>query len=397
MTIFLFHKGNADLFIEHLSKSLIELDGANVESILASKAEEKVLKLIEIIDASIDEVECVERTLDEYEEIMSLIRESMEKMGEKNTMIEIANKNNLKLLQELEKVISQLDINQSQQIALTETDLNSLQGIQAAKESGRILFNAINADLDPELMRLSAVQDQKKRFDKWKSKFCNTISRHLNNLFIHLGNDLGEYHQNSSNDLKLPKHSHHRELDSYQELMHLLKVMDISFYEALSKVYTTSICKVYERDLRHFFDQSKSMVSKNHMSDELNTSISSKSKIQLVKVPVYGILGIPKDQWSPILVDCSERKRFDAIFEKVLNEIDPIALAEQMFCVNFFQLDAVSPSSVKKSITATTPKESSAQPRKINDEVRKMMGELFGTLESELLSFIMNYEKLDPL
>jgi len=51
----------------------------NIESILTSKAEEEVLSLIQIIDSAIDEVECVERTLDEYEEIMSLIRESMEK------------------------------------------------------------------------------------------------------------------------------------------------------------------------------------------------------------------------------------------------------------------------------------------------------------------------------
>lgn len=376
-----------------------------MESILASKAEDKVLSLLQIIDAAIDEVESVERTLDEYEEIMSLIRESMEKMGEKNSMIEIANKNNLKLLQELEKVIGQLDVPHIHQVALTtETDLTSIKGIQVAKDSGKTLLNAMNADIDPILLRLLAVQDQQKRFEKWKSKFCNTISRHLNNLFIHLGNDLGEHQvMNSSSDLKLSKHNHHRELNPYEELMHLLKVMDNNSYQALTRVYTNSLSKVYERDLRQFFEHAKYIVTRNHVNDESNSSLSSKTKLQVVKVPVYGILGIPKDQWTSTLIDSSERQRFDTIFEKVLTEIDPVALNEQIFCVNFFQLDVLSPTSNSKNISftvATPNKESSSsslQPRKINEEVRKMMGELFGTLESELLSFIINYEKLDPL
>jgi hypothetical protein len=394
---------HADLFIEYLSKNLIELDGANVESILASKAEEKVLSLMQIIDSAIDEVESVEKTLDDYEEIMSNIRDSMEKMGEKNSMIEIANKNNLKLLQELEKVIAQLDISHAHQIALAETDLASMRGLQAAKDAGKALQNAMNADIDPTLLRLSAVQDQRKRFDKWKAKFSNAITRHLNNLFIHLGNDLGE-HQSSS-DLKLPKHNHHRELGAYQELMHLMKSMDYNSYEALTKVYTSSLCKVYERDLRQFFDQAKNIVMKNHQHDEMNTSVSSKSKLQSIKVPVYGILGIAKDQWSSTIVDATERQRFDAVFEKVLTEIDPVALNEQLFCISFFQLDVLSPtSSSKTNPFAITPNKDGSAPtsqkrldRQINEEVRRMMSELFGILESELLSFIVNFEKLDTL
>lgn len=45
---------------------------------------------------------------------------------------------------------------------------------------------AMNAEIHPALVRLQAVQDQRKRFDKCKNKFSQTITRHLNNLFIHL-------------------------------------------------------------------------------------------------------------------------------------------------------------------------------------------------------------------
>lgn len=394
------------MFIEHLTKNLIELDGANVESILASKAEEKVLSLMQQIDSAIDEVETVEKALDEYEEIMSNIRDSMEKMGEKNTMIEIANKNSIKLLNELEKVVSQLDLPHSYQLALTETDLTTIKGLQTAKDAAKALQNAMSScEIDPALLRLSAVQDQRKRFDKWKAKFSSTISRHLNNLFIHLGNDLGETMSSHRDDLKLPKHHHHRELGAYQELMHWMKAMDPNAYEALTKVYTSSLSKVYERDIRQFFDQSKHQVTKNHVHDEMNTSISGKSKLQ-PKASLYGILGLPKDQWSSTAVDSNERQRFDSVLEKVLTELEPIALNEQMFCINFFQLDVLSPTSSTKnapSLAVTPNKDTSLNipqkrlDRQINEEVRRMMSELFGILENELVSFIVNFEKLDTL
>jgi len=35
--------------------------------------------------------------------------------------------------------------------------------------------------------------------------------------------------------------------------------------------------------------------------------------------------------------------------------------------------------------------------RQINEEVRRMMGELFGVLELELINFILSFEKLDSL
>jgi carbon monoxide dehydrogenase subunit G len=35
--------------------------------------------------------------------------------------------------------------------------------------------------------------------------------------------------------------------------------------------------------------------------------------------------------------------------------------------------------------------------KQINEEVRRMMGDLFGCLESELVSFIAYYEKMDSL
>lgn len=55
------------------------------------------------------------------------------------------------------------------------------------------------------------------------------------------------------------------------------------------------------------------------------------------------LLGIEKDQWPEF--DANERLRFHQIFERVLSQLEPVVLAEQQFCVTFFQLDIVSPTS----------------------------------------------------
>lgn len=79
------------------------LDQENVHSVLSS--EHKVEQLMLKLDEGITEAERVEAKLDSYDEILCHIRDTMEKMEEKNLMIEIVNKNNQKLLLELEKVI----------------------------------------------------------------------------------------------------------------------------------------------------------------------------------------------------------------------------------------------------------------------------------------------------
>ena len=50
-------------------------------------------------------------------------------------------------------------------------------------------------------------------------------------------------------------------------------------------------------------------------------------------------------------VESSDREKFDATLEKVLAELEPVALQEQMFCINFFQLDVLSPTSKNTQTT----------------------------------------------
>lgn len=55
-----------------------------------------------------------------------------------------------------------------------------------------------------------------------------------------------------------------------------------------------------------------------------------------------GLLGVEQDQWG-VEYDPAERTRFDQVLERVLAQLEPVCLSEQNFCVSFFQLDVVSP------------------------------------------------------
>jgi len=116
-------------------------------------------------------------------------------------------------------------------------------------------------------------------------------------------------------------------------------------------------------------------------------------------------------------VESADRIRFDALLEKVLAELEPIALQEQLFCINFFQMDVISPTTKNTQTTlemektvdmsqsvisgAVSPSAEGVPQkridRQINEDVRKLMMGLFGCLEPELVSFIQSFERVDSL
>lgn len=121
---------------------------------------------------------------------------------------------------------------------MEDADLTNPQGLKLAIEAGNALRDAMNSQLHPALLRMSAVQEQRKRFEKYRNKFSFIIARQLNNLFIHYGNHRGES-EHRADGLVLPQHTGiHKELIEYAELMHWAKV-----HTEMMKFYF--VCKNY--------------------------------------------------------------------------------------------------------------------------------------------------------
>lgn len=94
---------NAEAFMEVLARDLSLLDGENVQVVLSS--EKQVDALMDQLETAIKEADKIEQRLDGYDEILCHVRDTMEKMEKKNSMIGVVNNNNMKLFGEIENVV----------------------------------------------------------------------------------------------------------------------------------------------------------------------------------------------------------------------------------------------------------------------------------------------------
>lgn len=388
---------NAELFMETLSKDLSILDGENVQSVLAS--ETRVTQLMNSIEAAINEASIVEARLAAYDEALGRIREVMARVGQKNQAIHTANNNARLLLDQLNTVISQLDISPTHQRILSEAELPGEK--EQLSQAGAALLKAITAPLPPGLDKLSAVTEQKRRLDKLKAKFSVIVARHLNNLFIHLGNDVGDMSV-SMTDLILPTHQAvHHELEPYTELMQLLRALDNKAFIQLTKVYTDTMSKLYKRDLKRFFEEAKNKLINKRFQANTSRSSGQKAEDLLNPAPICLLSG---EVWAPV----GDGNLLDSLLDCMLSQMQPVCLAEQAFCISFLQLDSVlSPSKSSEmeetdnasngaaspgSVTSTASKKLE---RQVNEEVRATMAAIFPSLETELNNFIAFLDKID--
>ena len=120
-----------------------------------------------------------------------------------------------------------------------DPDFKDPHKLNAAIRAAKALEKALNVEgFDPKLRQLAAVQDQLKLCGKRRDKFSKSITMHLKNLFVHVGNDTDNLVNNDASQLKLTKRRRsHRELERYAELVHWLKTMDPPSYASLQSTY----------------------------------------------------------------------------------------------------------------------------------------------------------------
>ncbi|KAL7644538.1 UNVERIFIED_CONTAM: hypothetical protein RMT77_004074 [Armadillidium vulgare] len=408
---------DAEAFAEQLSKDLTMLDGANIHSMMASESQVKAL--MEMIDAALLEADKIEKRLNNYDEILLYVKDSIEKMAEKNFFIEQTNANNRQLLETVNQLITQLEFPQEYEKFLTNPAFQ-INNLTPVIEAAKALETVIDAQIPPHLIHLQAVKDQKKRFERLRSEFSKHLARNLNNLFIYHGNDPGESLSFHAEKLALPRHSNiHNELMPYAPLMHWMRNLDPKAFQKLRQTYSNSMSKLYERDIKIFFDEAKQPIAggKRLRGSGSSQDIAGMSgvagKLTSLSHSRTGVgaalLGIERDQWGGEL-DASERQKFDQIFEQVLSELEPVCLAEQEFCISFFNLLSSSEPKGANTSTASTPGSNTSEEsgsntpsdssrrhplKQVSREVRLMMSELFTNLEQQLTSFVNTFYRAD--
>ncbi|XP_059057396.1 exocyst complex component 1 [Achroia grisella] len=251
------------------------------------------------------------------------------------------------LLAELEATFGWLDAPPLRAPA-AEPALGCAEGRARALRAALAVRAALRAERDqpPARLRLAAVRERLRRLARLRDQLAAALARHLNNTLIHLGNEAnlaGEGAQDGR------PHRHHAELLPYAPFMRWLKQMDEKAFEALEKVYAGTWARVYERELRAACEQARAAL-----------------------------------QAAP-------PERADPLLDAVLTTVEGICNTEQDFCAQFFFLDV----DVKAESDDEKSERGDACARAGGD-TRRLMAELFPSLEQELVALVGHIERHDP-
>lgn len=408
---------NAEAFAEKLSRELQVLDGANIQSIMAS--EKQVNILMQLLDEALKEVDQIEGKLSSYEEMLQSVKEQMDHISESNHLIQLSSSNNVKLLSEIEFLVNHMDLSKGHIKALQEGDLASSRGIEACTNAAEALLQCMNVALRPGHEMLQSVKQQQQLFADLREQFARRLASHLNNVFVQQGCDQNSTLVQHSVELTLPSHHpFHRDLLHYAKLMEWLKNTDYTKYDGLTKNYMDYLSRLYEKEIKDFFEVAKikmTVMSKEGKKFGLHGSAGklTGSTSSLNKLSVQGS-GNRRSQSSSLLdmgnmsasdLDVADRTKFDKIFEQVLTELEPLCLAEQDFISKFFKLPQhqslpgalVSDTEEADGGTNSRPHvpggQLSASSEK--DMVRQMMTKIFRCIEVELNNLIALGDKID--
>ncbi|XP_027532224.1 exocyst complex component 1 isoform X1 [Neopelma chrysocephalum] len=441
---------NAEAFAEKLSRELQVLDGANIQSIMAS--EKQVNILMKLLDEALKEVDQIELKLSSYEEMLQSVKDQMDQISESNHLIHLSNTNNVKLLSEIEFLVNHMDLAKGHIKALQEGDLTSSRGIEACTNAADALLQCMNVALRPGHDMLHAVKQQQQRFSDLREQFARRLASHLNSVFVQQftqtllqlynrssyhsvpGHDQSSTLAQHSAELTLPNHHpFHRDLLRYAKLMEWLKNTDYGKYEGLTKNYMDYLSRLYEREIKDFFEVAKIKMTgttregkkfatlprkESAVKQETESLHGSSGKLtgstsSLNKLSVQSS-GNRRSQSSSLLdmgnmsasdLDVADRTKFDKIFEQVLSELEPLCLAEQDFISKFFKLQQHQSTSgtttneveemdgvaLSRSCTSGVPQTISSE----KDMIRQMMTKIFRCIEPELNNLIALGDKID--
>uniref|UniRef100_A0A8C8HW80 Exocyst complex component 1 n=1 Tax=Oncorhynchus tshawytscha TaxID=74940 RepID=A0A8C8HW80_ONCTS len=344
-----------------------------------------------------------EDALDDYQELNAREEQDIEGMME---VCEYAISNAEAFAEKLSRELQVLDgnymdLSKGHIRALQDGDLSSPKGIEACINASEALLQCMNVALRPGHEKLMAVKQQQHLFTELRDTFARRLTNHLNNVFVHQGHDQSSTLSQHTAELTLPKHSPlHRDLLRYAKLMEWLKNTQREKYDGLSRTYVDYMTRLYEREIKDFFEVAKIKMAgttKEGKGNKFGLHGSSGkltgSTSSLNKLTVQGSSS-RRSQSSSLLdmgnmsasdLDVADRTKFDKIFEQVLSELEPLCLAEQDFISKFFKLQQHPTLAQVNSILVTLRK----------DMVRLMMNKIFQSIETELNSLIALGDKID--
>jgi hypothetical protein len=178
-----FASSNAENFIEKLQTELVYLDTSNIESIMNS--EKNTMKLIDMLDQAVEEIEKIDSRLKDYEDKISAVGDAVRIVGERDNVIQLQQNNQHSLLDLLDSMMNALEFNNEYKKILNDCDLKSQKNVDKCVNAANLLCDILEADIPIGLRKMKAYEEQIKYLEYLKLKFCTSTTTHLKNAIGH--------------------------------------------------------------------------------------------------------------------------------------------------------------------------------------------------------------------
>ncbi|KAJ8772804.1 hypothetical protein K2173_027981 [Erythroxylum novogranatense] len=251
--------GEAEAFSERLKRELLALEAANVHAILESEPlVDEVLRGLEAATYCVDD-------MDEWLGIFNVklrhMREDIESIETRNNKLECQSVNNIKLIEELDKLLERLCVPSEHAACLTGgsfDDARMLQNIEACEWLTGALHGLEVPNIDPVYANMRAVKEKRAELEKLKTTFVRRASEFLGNYFASLVDFMisDKSYFSQRGQLKRPDHADLRyKCRTYARLLQHLKSLDKNCLGPLRKAYCSSLNLLLRREAREFANE----------------------------------------------------------------------------------------------------------------------------------------------
>ena len=128
-------------------------------------SEENTLRLIEMLDIAVDDIDKIDNRLKDYEEKISAVGDAVRIVGERDSVIQLQQNNQHSLLELLENMMHMLEFSKDDMNVLNECDLSSRKKIENCSQSAFLLLEIIEAEFPTgktKILILSLIRLKKK-------------------------------------------------------------------------------------------------------------------------------------------------------------------------------------------------------------------------------------------
>ncbi|KAJ1981404.1 hypothetical protein H4R33_005256 [Dimargaris cristalligena] len=390
---------------QKLLQELMALEKTTVRSII--DADTPVKSILGELDNANNHLDAIHSWLRGYDYELDSMEQDILEIQSQNELLKVEEKNQSRLLEELEYLLYSITISDDELGILREETLESAQGLHKIEVAAGRLQRMLQSDLDPQLQAMRATQEKLESYKYFASSFSARVSEYLKVMFqFNIESILNDKSRVRGKLAPAPgvivkpigPLSVHESLLKYRALTLWLKQMETAKYKELRMIYVQSMSNLYSAQIKDLVDSVRPLMFKakstNEDAEHLFTSYNVPNKTVPMQLAQSAVKPRRNSFNTPQMANQDIQTRPDEVFHLAMTCVIPLAIGEQNFIddtfnihptVPFYEYISRSDFRTLDNLTVPRPREKDSQ---IAKELKDLMGLTFSVLGSEIPSLI---------